>query len=162
MQRQFAAASEREPERRGHHRLRRVLQRHVHLLEVVDGGVELVPLLLLRGEQHHHEIRAGGKVLALIADDHRLEVVFELGEARTHHEHDVVAHRVRLAMKIAAEDAIAQIDQRRAGILLHHAAGALEIGEHSDAGARLESPIIGGRADRNIRFAASPAQSATR
>ncbi len=85
------------------------------------------------------------KCLALIADHHGVEIGFEFGETRAHHEHDVVAHRVHLAVELAAKDAIAEIDQRRARILLHHAARALEIGEHGDAGARLKLPIVGGR-----------------
>ena len=46
MQRDFAAASQRHPEWRAHHRFRRILQRHIELLEVVDvvGAVLTLPL----------------------------------------------------------------------------------------------------------------------
>ena len=36
----------------------RVLDRHVGLLEAVDGDVQLVPLAFLGGQQHQHEVGA--------------------------------------------------------------------------------------------------------
>ena len=110
VQRDLAAAAERQSEGRGNHRFGRVLQRHVHLLEGVDRGAQFVPLLFLRGEQDHHQIRADGKILALVADDHGIEIRLEFREARAQHVHDVVADRVRFAVKFAAEHAVAEVD----------------------------------------------------
>ena len=111
VQHELAAAAERHPERRGHDRLRRVLDRHARVLEAADGRVELVPLAFLRGEQHQHQIRADAEVLALVADHHRLVIARGLLDGGADHLHRVVAQRVHLAVELEAEDAVAEIDQ---------------------------------------------------
>ena len=77
----LATAAQRQPERRGDHRLGRILDRHVDLLEAVDGGFQLVPLLFLRGQQHQHQIRADAEILALVGDHHGLEILVGFFEA---------------------------------------------------------------------------------
>ena len=48
VQAHFASAAERHPLRRRHHRLWRVFDRQVDVLELLDRHVQFVPLLLLR------------------------------------------------------------------------------------------------------------------
>ena len=115
MQHQFAAASERARERRRHHRLRRVLQRHVQLLESLDGEVQFVPFTLLRGQQHQHQVGAALNVFAFVGDDHGFEVSIGFFQARVEHGDVVFAQRIHLAVEFDAQHAVAQIDQRRAG-----------------------------------------------
>ena len=75
----FAAAAEGLGEGRDDNGLRRVLDGHVGLLEIVNGGVEIVPLALLGSKEHHHEVRADGEVIALIGDDHGFDPAAVVG-----------------------------------------------------------------------------------
>ncbi len=45
-------------------------------------------------------------------------------------------------MELDAQHAVAEIDERCAGILLHDAVSPLQIGEHDDAGARLKGAVV--------------------
>ena len=92
VQRQLATAAERQPERRRNHRPGGIFQRHIHLLELMNRGIQLVPLLLLRREQHHHEVRARRKMFALIANHKRVEIRLQFCQRSAHHAHDVLAH----------------------------------------------------------------------
>ena len=85
------------------------------------GAIQLVPFAFLRGQQHHHQIRADAEVLAFVRDDHGVEILFGFLQAGVQHADVVLAERVHLAVELDAQHAIAQIDQRRAGVLLHHA-----------------------------------------
>ena len=127
MQRDLASASQRLRERRNHHRLGRVLQRHVHLLETIHRLVQLFPLAFLRTQQHHHQVRAHREIVALIGDHQRLEVALRFVEARVHHGDVVGAQRIHLAVELDTKYAIAQIHQRRSGVLLHNLARAPKI-----------------------------------
>ena len=49
---------------------------------------------------------------ALVADHKRIEIRLEFGKGGAQHEEDIVAERIHFAVEFAAEDAIAQIDQR--------------------------------------------------
>jgi hypothetical protein len=74
--------SERSRERRGHHRLGRVFQGHVGLLESIDSRVEIIPFALLRGQQHHHQIGAHAEIAAFVRDHHGVEVLLGFFDAR--------------------------------------------------------------------------------
>ena len=100
----------------------------------MDRGVQLVPFAFLRGQQHQHQIRADAEILALIGDDHGLEILLGLLEARVQHADLIFAQRVHLAVELDAQHAVAQVDQRRARVLLHDAARPLDVGEHQDPG----------------------------
>ena len=82
MQRDLAAAAERQAGRRDDDRNVGVAQRHRRLLERADHQVELVPVLLLRLEQDQHQVGAGGEVRRLVADDERGEVLRRLAARR--------------------------------------------------------------------------------
>ncbi len=114
----FAAPAEREPLRRHDHRFRCVLDSERRVLELAHHYVQVVPLLFLRGHQDQHEVRAGGKVHALIGDDHRVELGAQARETFVDHGEEVAADGVHLRMEFAADDAFAKIDQACAGIFL--------------------------------------------
>ena len=119
MQHDLAAAAQRRAERRRDHGLGRVLQRHVDLLEAMDGAVQLVPFALLRGQQHQHQVGADAEVLAFVGDHHGFEVACSVSSRPACIMRDVVfAERVHLAVELDAQHAVAQIDQRCAGVLL--------------------------------------------
>ena len=75
VQADFAAAAERQALRRDDDRARRVLEREIGVLEVAHGEVQVVPFLLLRGDQEQQEIGAGGKIHGLVGDDHGVEIL---------------------------------------------------------------------------------------
>ena len=85
------------------------------LLEAAYDPLQVIPLALLRHEQHQHEIGADAEILAVVGDDHRLEIPRRLLDAGVDHGHRVVADRVHLAVELQAEHAVSQIDQRSAG-----------------------------------------------
>ena len=122
----FASAAERHSLRRAHDRPRRVLDRHVDALELAHGEMNVVPLAFLRGHQQQHQICAGGKIRRLVADHHGLEFGFQSRDARMQHRDDISADRVHLGVEFAAEHAVAQIDQARARIFLHHPRALLQ------------------------------------
>ena len=64
VQTDFASAAERHALRRGHHRPRRILDRHVGALELPHRQVNVVPLAFLRGHQQQHQVRARRKIRA--------------------------------------------------------------------------------------------------
>ena len=102
---------------------------------------ELFPLFFLGGQQHQHQVGADAEVFALVGDDHGVEVFGGLVDAGADHGDLVVAERVHFAVELDAKDAVADVDQRCAAVLLHHPAGALHILEHGDAGAVFEGLI---------------------
>ena len=65
MQAYFAAAAERQALWRGHHRFGSVFDGQVDVLELLDGHVQLVPLLLLGAYENQHQVRADGKIYGL-------------------------------------------------------------------------------------------------
>ena len=133
MERDFAAAAQRHAERRRHHRHRSVLDGHVGLLERIYRGVQLVPIAFLRGQQHQHQVGAHTEILALVGNDHRLKITRGFFDPRANQSHLIAADGVHLAVKLQAHDAVADVDERRPRIPLHHAARALDIGEHQNA-----------------------------
>ena len=62
VQADFAAAAERQALRRDDDGARRVLERQIGVLELAHGQVQVVPFLLLRGDEQQQEIGAGGKI----------------------------------------------------------------------------------------------------
>ena len=100
VQRDLATAPEREAGGRDDDRNRGIPQCHRRLLERPDHQVELVPVLFLRFEQHEHQVRAGGEVQPLVADDQRGEVAFRLANACLQHLDRVAADRVHLRVEL--------------------------------------------------------------
>ena len=134
VQADFAAAAQRQSLRRDHDRARRVLEREIGVLEVAHGEVQVVPFLLLRGDQEQQEIGAGGKIHRLVGDDHGVEILGEALHAGLEHGADVVADGVHLGVKFAAEDAVAEIDEAGAGVLGDFARALVERFQDDDAG----------------------------
>ena len=62
--------------------------------------------------------------------------LFSLFDAGVQHRDDVFADGVHLAVEFDAQHAVAEIDQRGAGIFLDHAVGALDIRQHQGVRAR--------------------------
>ena len=58
----FASAAERHALRRRHHRARRVLDGHVHALELPHRQMNIVPFAFLRAHQQQHQVRAHRKI----------------------------------------------------------------------------------------------------
>ena len=121
MQRRLAAPAQRHPKRRGHHRFRRILDRHVELLEAVDRQIQFIPLALLCRHQHHHQVGAHREVLALVANHHGVEVLVQFGQTSLQHLETVFAQGIHLAVKLATQNAVAQIHQGGPRVFLHHA-----------------------------------------
>ena len=124
VQRDFAAAAQRQSLRRDHHRLRRVLDGQRGVLKLPHHQVQVVPFLLLRGHQDQHQVRAGGKIHRLVGDHHGIEIGAQARQALVDHGDQVAADGVHLGVKFAADHAVAQIDQARAGIFLDFFASA--------------------------------------
>ena len=125
VQADFAAAAERHALRRGDDGLRRVLDGKIHVLELLHGHVQFVPLLFLRANEHQHQIGADGKIGGLIGDDHGVEIRIQPLDAFVNHGDQIGADGVHFGVKFAADHAIAEIDQAGAGIALDFAAGIL-------------------------------------
>ena len=129
MQDDLAATAEREARRRHHHRHVRVPQPHRRALERADHQIDFVPVAFLRLEQEQHQVRAGGEVQPVVADDERREVVSSLLDGAAEHVDGVAADGVHLRMELDAEHAVAEIDEAGAGVLPDDAfvgAGRLE------------------------------------
>ena len=113
---QFAAAAEGALVRRDNHWFGGVFDRHGGLLEAVDGGVEVVPLLILGGEQDHDKICTDAKVLSLVADEQGGEVFLQLLEGGVDHGDCVFTEGVHLGVKLEAETAVAGVVERGARV----------------------------------------------
>ena len=118
VQHDFAAAAQGQSLRRDDHGLGRMLDGERGVLELAHHQVQVVPFLFLRGHQDEHQIRAGGKIHGLIGDDHGVEIGAQAREAFVDHGDQVAADGVHLRVKFAADHAVAQINQARAGIFL--------------------------------------------
>jgi hypothetical protein len=108
VQRDLAAAAERQAGRRDDHRHVRVAQPHRGALEGAHHQVQLVPVLVLRFEQHQHQVGAGGEVQPFVADDERREVLRRLAHAGLQHLHGVGADGVHLRVELHAQHAVAR------------------------------------------------------
>ena len=122
MQRNFGPAAERQPAGRGHDRHGAVTQCHGRLLERANHHVDLVPVAFLRFEQHEHQVGAGRKVRRVVADHQRLAALRRFLHAGLQHLDGVAADGVHLRMELDGDDAVAQVDEAGAGVLLDDAA----------------------------------------
>ena len=89
-------------------------------------AVDLVPLAFLRGEEELHEVGADAEVVAVAGDDEAGKVADGIGrgledggDEREHVAADGVLERVQLD----AGDAVAEIDERCAGVGADDAVG---------------------------------------
>ena len=146
MQADFAAAAQSQALRRDQHRLARVLEGQVGVLEAPDGVVNIVPLLLLRADKQQHEVGANGEVGRLVGHNHGVEIGVQALESGLDHGSDVVADGVHLGVKFAAKNAVAEIDEAGAGIARHLLGTILERFEKDDAG-RLGNFYLRARGD---------------
>ncbi len=131
---EFAAAAKRHALRGGDDGFGRVLDRQIHVLELAHGEMQLVPLLLLRGDKNEHEVCADGKIRGLVGDHHRVEIGIKPFNTLVQHGDQVGADGVHLGVEFAADHAVAKIDQAGAWIALDLAAGFLEGFENDDPG----------------------------
>ena len=72
--------------------------------------------------------------MRLIGDHHRIEIGFQPRDARMNHREDVAAERVHFRVEFAADHAVAQINQARARIFLHHGRAFLQRFQNDDSG----------------------------
>ncbi len=86
-----------------------------------DHQIDLVPVALLRLEEHEHEIGPDRKVRGLGADDERREVVLCLLDRGVEHRDRVAADGVHLRVEVHGQDAVADVHQAGAGIAPHDA-----------------------------------------
>ncbi len=107
------------------HGFRRELDGLRHALELADGEVDVVPLFFLHAHEQQHEVGADGKIRGVVGDDEGVEVVAGAAgfQGLNDQADDVGAQRVHLAVELDAGYAIAEIDQRGAGIFLDDAVG---------------------------------------
>ena len=108
-------------------------------MKLLDGHVELVPLLFLCTDKHEHQIRANREIGCLIRDHHRVKIRLEALQTFVNHGNQVRADGIHLRMELAADHAIAQINQAGPGITLHLAASFFEALQNQDAGRLLHS-----------------------
>ena len=102
VQRDLAAAAERQPGGRDDDRHVGVAQRQRRALERADHQVDLVPVAFLRFEQQQHQVGAGGEVRRVVADDERREVRGGFLDAGVQHLDRVAADRVHLRVELDA------------------------------------------------------------
>ena len=115
----FRAAAEGHAEGRDDDGARAELDGRGHLLEAADGAIDFVPLAFLRGEQKLHEVGADAEVVAVAGDDEAGEVADGIGvgaENRGDERDDVAADGVLEGVQFDAGDAVAEIDERGAGV----------------------------------------------
>jgi hypothetical protein len=141
VQANLRASAEGEAEGRSHHRARTELDGRGHLLEAVNHAGQLVPLALLRGQQQLHQVGADAEVFAVAGDDEAGKVAHRVGggvEHRGDHREHVAADGVLERVQLDAADAVAEIDERRAGVGADHGTvRAAEIGNARVAGAEM-------------------------
>ena len=98
--------------------------------------VDLVPLLVLDGEEELHEVGADGEVGGVAGDDEGFEVGDLLAgglEGLGDEGDDVVAEGVHLGVQFDGGDAVAEVDDGGSGVLLDDAVGLFDDGERGDA-----------------------------
>ena len=132
MQADFATAAEGHALGRGHYRLGRVFDREIHVLKLLYGHVQFVPLLLLRSDENEHQICADGKIHRLVSDNHCIKIGLQTLQALVQHGNQIGADGIHLGVKFAADHAIAKVDEACAGIPLDFAAGILQRFENHD------------------------------
>src|SRR5271165_7200079 len=140
----LGAAAEAHPKGRDDDGLERELDGLRHVLELTYGYVNFVPLLLLNAHQQHHEVRADGEVAGIIGDNEGVEVVAcATGlEGLRDERDDVAAERVHLGVKFDTADAVADIDERRARVLLDYSVGLLGDGDRPDSGGNFFGLVV--------------------
>ncbi len=149
----FRAAAEAHAEGRDHDGLERELDGLRHVLELTDGHVNFVPLLFLHPHQQHHDVGADGEVSGIVGDDEGVERVAcaaglqRLGDERD----DVAAERVHLGVELDAADAVAEIDERSACVLLDHSVGFLGDGDGPDSGGNFFSLVVAVATSKYLR-----------
>ena len=116
VQRDLAAAAQRQPGGRDDDGHGRVLERHRGLLERAHHQVDFVPVALLRLEQQQHQVGAGREMLGVVANHQRREVCRGFLDRQLQHLDRVAADGVHLRVELDAEHAIAEIDQARARV----------------------------------------------
>jgi len=137
----FAAAAEGKTRRRGDHRFGKVLHPHVRVLQSLDRRLKQIPVSLQDAQQNHEDIRPGREVRSVIPDHHSREVLLhDVARFRDHLDHAVI-HGVHLRMKLQAGDAVPDVDQRRAFVLLDELVLVLQIGQQDDPGIRFQLDI---------------------
>jgi len=140
------AAPEAHAEGRDDHGLKRELDGLGHVLELADGHVDLVPLLFLNAHEQHHDVGADGEVGGVVGDDEGVEVIASAAglEGLGDEGDDVATERVHLGVELDAADAVAEVDERGARVLLDHSVGFLGDGDGPDSGGNFLRLVVGG------------------
>ena len=87
--------------------------------------MQLIPLLLLSADQQDHEVCSNRKINGLIGNDHRVEISVEALQTLVEHGDQVRSNGVHLGVKLAADDAVAEVDEAGARIAFDLAARIL-------------------------------------
>ncbi len=139
----LTAAAERQARRRDHHRLVEVADAHVQVLESLDRRFQLIPQPLLRRHHHGEQVGARAEVVGLVADHQPVELAgIGAVERLVHHGEDVVVQGVHLGVELHAAHAVAQVNQRRAGVLGHHLAGRACFAQEDQARCAVDGFVV--------------------
>jgi len=141
MQHGFAAAAERHAAGRGNDRERRVFHRLHHRLALADQVVDHRPQPDIGGEQREADIGADRKVLRLVMDDQRLHLLADVIQGLLQQPERILVECVHLAVELEAGDAVADVPQRRRGVLEDRLGRQLDVGEQQHALAALDRMI---------------------
>ena len=122
----FAAAAQRQPGRRGHHRLVEVAHPHVQILKRLHRGFQLLPHALLSGQHHREQVGARAEVVGVAADDNAfvLARIYQIKRLVEHVE-NVLVQGVHLGVKFHINHAVAQVNDSRARVFVNHLARGL-------------------------------------
>ena len=149
-QHHLGAAAQRQAERRRDDRHAGVAGAQEGVLEVDDHLVDDLDVLLAERHQQAEQVRARAeRIGAVVTDDQPDAVALGSVDGLRHHGDDVGIDRVHLGVELEAEDAVAEVENRRAAVALHLATGGAD---------RVERQ--GARVGRDLREAAALAELA--
>ncbi len=137
VQEDFAAAAERHAGGRTDYRERRVFQRLVDLLAAGDEFLDLAPRGDVRGEYREPQVGADREIGAFVVNHERFVFLLHERDRLAQQAHGLVIERIALAREFEAKHAVADVPDRRRGVLEHGLGDALDVLEHQHAvGAR--------------------------
>ena len=124
--RHFAAAAQGQVEGRRHCGERRIGEHTARILQPPGHFFDQVELFVLGGVQHHHQVRPGTEMLALVTQHQALETAGNvLLDGVFHQSDDAVVEGIHLAAEGEAGYVVAQVDELAAAVLGDHLAPAL-------------------------------------
>ncbi|EKD39983.1 MAG: hypothetical protein ACD_75C00218G0001 [uncultured bacterium] len=126
MEAELGPAAQGHAKGRGNHRHLGVFDRHGRLLEGLHHHGDIVVGAFGKRHGHHHQVGTDREIHALVANHQADTLLFRPLDRLVGHRQDVAADRVHLRMELETEDAVAQVDNRTAGVFLDDFAGLLE------------------------------------